>query len=199
MNSVTQTIEQNITVLCGQLASAYEEASDIVKAYFSTNASSLVSGAGANDPVTVSSALTKTKYVNGIIMCQQLQNLVGAQVVTTGDYNSSAQNLLHGSNAANAILSGDVESIGSRLQSLAGTLLQMAKASKSLLSIYSSAQLSAALTALSGDPIVYGCNTGKTKFINGINAVQQFANLMGNQDVAQGDYLSIIEAWLQGI
>lgn len=198
MNNVTNTIEQGIIGVCGQLASINEEAIDIVKAYFSTNASTLIGAAGSNDAVTVSSALTKAKFVAGITLCQAIQNLVGGQVVSTDDYMSSAQNLLHGSNVAAAVLSNDVESIGNRLVSLAGTIIQMTKTAKGILNAYNSSQLSAALAALSGDPSIYGCSTPKTKFLNGVNLVQQISNLMSAQSVAQGDYLSTIEQWLQG-
>jgi hypothetical protein len=199
MNNVTSYLEDSIENVASQLLEINDTVSDIYKVYFSTSASTLV-GALASDstPATVSSKLTKGKFINGITMCENIINFINNQAVATSDYLATSENLINGSDQASQSLSQDVESIGTRLQNLGGTLITLNQTVSSLLNLYNAAQLSAVLTAISGDPVVIGCSTTKTKFLSGVTLLQQFNNLMNNSAVTTGDYLSTISQWNQG-
>jgi hypothetical protein len=131
-------------------------------------------------------------------MCENIINFINNQAVATSDYLATSENLINGSDQASQSLSQDVESIGTRLQNLGGTLITLNQTVSSLLNLYNAAQLSAVLTAISGDPVVIGCSTTKTKFLSGVTLLQQFNNLMNNSAVTTGDYLSTISQWNQG-
>lgn len=198
-NTVTANIESSLYAVAVQLQGIKNEAADITKAYFSTGASTLV-GALASDTTaaTVASKLTKGEFINGIVMSQQLENFFGNSAVSQSDYMSSAQNLVNGSDAAGSALSQDVESIGSRLASLSGTLIEVKKKCQDIIDSYNGSELSAAAGAMSASAVVFGSSMTKQRLGDGINLCQEFNDLMGNAAVAQGDWKAIVAKFVNG-
>lgn len=199
-NDITLTIEQSMKSSTLSLVNMKDEVDDIVKQYFATGSSDLIVGvSGDSTPVTVGSKLTKGKFVNGITMAQNLQNMLTNVAVTSGDYMSTSMNLINGTTAANAVLSEDVEVIGTRLVTLANSLIQLKKSCGTILNQYNSSELSGALTQLQASTIVFGCSTPKLKFIDGMNLCSQMINFMQNASVTQGDWMSTVTKWASGI
>ena len=199
-NDVSLNVERGMQSEAVQFVSIHDEVDDIVKSYFATSASSLV-GAAATDgtAVTVGSKLTKLKFINGITMAQQLQNLFTNQAVTTGDYMATSVNLINGSDAAGQALSQDVEVIGTRLVALGNTMILAKKNCQALLNAYNSSELAAALTQTSLPTIVFGCSSSKQKFVDGMNLCNQITNFMNNSAVTQGDWMAVVTKWTSGI
>lgn len=201
MNTVTTALEASLASDSQQFLSLYREATDIVKAYFSTTATTLIGNVDLpnGDAVTVSSKLTKLKFVQGITFCQQIQNLFGNEVVAgPADYMSNLQQMLNGTTPALAPLSNDVEALGDRLKSMAGTVVEIYKRSKNNISLYNSSELAAALTQLSLSTIIFGCSTSKQRMVDGMNLLSNFVAMLEGSAVTQGDYLSIVSKWTEG-
>lgn len=198
VNNVSQNVESNMKNIAGELSIVKQSADEIAKAYFSTSASSLVGAAGSSDAVTVSSKLTKTNYINGVTLAQELQKLFTNQDVTEGDYLSSAHNMVNGSTAAAQALSQDVEVIGNNIVLLAKKMIELRKSCQTTLAWYNSSDLASALVPVSLNTIVFGCSTTKQKFVDGMNMCQQVMNLMDNAAVTQGDWMAIVVKWTQG-
>lgn len=199
MNNVTQQLETAITSYAGSLYFMYAEANDVVKAYFATTASSLISGLSTGStPATVQTGLNKTQYLAGITMLQNFQNLIGNAAVTTADYLGSAETLINGSNFATTQLSNDVESLGLRMKTFSQNLIQLEKDGTNINKIYSASGLSGILGSIAASTIVYGCSTTQSKLIGGVVLVQQALNYLGNASVTTGDYYSTVANWVQG-
>lgn len=197
-NNVSLNLQRSMVSLATDLQNIKSDVDEIVKAYFSTTASSLVGAAGANDSVTVAAKLTKTKFINGITMAQQLQNLFTNSAVSQNDYAVTAHNLINGSDGAQAVLSQDVEVIGNKLVLLGTKSISMLKSCKTILSAYNSSELAAALVPVGLSTVVYGADATKQLFVDGMNLCQQITNFYGNVAVTQGDWLSIVSKWTSG-
>ena len=197
-NSVSLNVERSMVSISIDLVKMKQDSDDIVKQYFSTTASSLVGAAASGDAVTVGSKLTKAKFVAGITVAQQIQNLFTNQAVGTNDYLASAVNLIDGTTAAAQPLSQDVEVIGTNLVSLGAKSIDINKRCQSVLSTYNSSELAAALVPVSLTTIVFGADTTKQLFVDGMNLCQQINNFYGNSAVTQGDWNSVLAKWTQG-
>ena len=199
MNNITQTIEGQIINFMNSLYSMNNEVNDLVHYYFNTTATTLVSGLATNTtPATVATAIDKAQFINGITICQQLQNFFGNVAVAQTDYETYANGLINGSTPANTPLSNDVENIGIRLKALAQNVIQLKKDATNTVKAYNSSYLSAIIGGIPASNVVYGCNTPQAKFVSGVVLLMQYENFVTNQSVVPGDYLSTIVNWVLG-
>lgn len=199
MNTITQTIENNIISFCQSLASMNAEVTDISQYYFGSTASTLIGNVtDGTTGVTVSSSLDKTQFLSGITLCQALQNFFNNSAVTASNYLQTCDGLIHGHSAASAILSPDVEDIGSRIKAIAQNLIQLRKTGDDIVKSYNASQLSGIIGSLSPQTVVYGCNTTQGKFISGIVLVEQLIAFLTGQTVSQSDYATTISNWVYG-
>lgn len=196
---MNQTLElENELEIFMTTAKALElEASDIYKQYFATDASSTVSALLLNStPATVSSKLTKAAVVSGITFVEQLNNFFANSAVSQADYHDTLQDLLYGNASLGSILTVSVESVGTRLQSLAGTCLTLFKKAKTLLDYYSDTEISAAVGAISTTTVVFGATKTKSVYTSGITLVEQFKKMINNEAVTTGDYGATLSKWI---
>lgn len=197
VNRVSENLERSLVSSAIELNAMKQDSDEIVKAYFATSASTLVGAAASEDPVTVGSKLSKTKFIAGITVAQQLQNLFTNQVVSANDYLSSVHNLINGSAAAPSALSQDVEVIGNKLVLLGTKSLSIQKSCQNILAAYNSSELAAALVPVSLNTIVFGAGMTKQLFVDGMNLCQQLMNFYGNSSVTQGDWISVVSKLVQ--
>jgi hypothetical protein len=196
MNTVSLDLETAIRSWAVSAKALKSAADDVLSQYFATDASGLVEGlSSASTPATVSTALTKAELQNMIGAIQQLQKFFSNQDVTTGDYLNSLENVLHGSNPASSVLSNDVENIGEDEKALANQMIGLYYSAKDIVAAYNSSELGTAVTAISSTVIVFGSSTTKTKYLQGIVLVDQFAKYVGNAAVTTGDYYASVLAW----
>lgn len=196
MNNTSLVVETTITSIAGSLKNVRDESGELYKSYFATGSNTLVDGLSTGGTAaTVSSKLTKTEFVNGISMLEQLNNFFGNAAVTQADYVASAINLTNGTTAAGAALSSDVENIGDRLRQMGRDLIEIKKMCDSTLKVYSASELSPAVAALSSTTVVFGCSSTKSKMGSGITLLEQFVKLMTNLAVTTGDYSSTVSQW----
>lgn len=199
MNSITQTLENNIIAFCQSLASMNAEVVDISQYYFGSTASTLVGNVtDGSTGVTVSSSLDKNQFMGGITLCQSLQNFFNNGSVISSNYLQTCDGLIHGNSTASAILSPDVEDIGSRLKAIAQNLIQLRKTGDDIVKSYNASQLSSIIGSISPQTVVFGCSTTQGKFISGIVLVEQLIAFLTGQAVTQSDYATTISNWVYG-
>lgn len=201
MNNVTINLENSIVSYTTSLYFINQEAADIVKMYFATTASSLVSALATNStPATTTGGggLSKLQFVNGITICQQLQNFFGNAAVTTGDYFGNCETMVNANTPATTALSTDVENLGGRIAALAANLIQLNKDGNNINKAYSASGLSGILGSIASTTIVFGCNVTQSRLIGGVVLVQQFLNFLQNLTVTTGDYYTTVSIWVNG-
>lgn len=200
MNKSTLLLETKIKAFCDSLLVMNNEVQDLDKFYFSSGASTLVSALSENGtPATVSTALTKSEVVGGITLTEALIAFFNDSAVSTSDYISLANNLIHGNDPAVSVVSADVEQVGIRLKALGENCVELNKQSIDIIKLYNQSELSAVIGSLSASSIIFGCSTSQAKMLAGIVLVQEFQDMMGNASVSTGDYLSTVSAWAQDI
>ena len=197
MKNMTLELEAELKAFTQTMKSIWIESEDLYKLYWSGGPSSEISGLGNDDPVTVGSKLSKAELVAGLTVAEQLKNFFGNASVSQSDYWANLENILHGNSSAVAPISAAVESMGSRLLNLSGTLLTSFNKAKALLDIYNDSQISLAVGAISDSTIVFGANSTKALFVSGITLVEQFKKMINNEAVATADYASTLAKWEQ--
>lgn len=195
--NLTLQLEQEIKAFMTQAKTVWLEAEDIYKVYFSAGPSTEIAGLANGDPVTVSTKLTKLELVNGITLCEELKDFFTNAAVTQADYVATIQNILFGNNQASSVISVAVEALGTRLYSLCGTALALFKKAKALLDLYTDAEISAAVGAISSSTVVFGATATKSVYTSGVIVVEQFKKMLNNEAVTTGDYSAILALWEQ--
>lgn len=196
MDTTAQRIQEEIKNILLGLGSVKSQAEEAYAKYWGTNANVEI-GAVANgtDAVTVSSKLTKSEFLAGITMSEQIKNLFGNAAVTQSAYAATVRQLIHGDTAASAALSGEVESIGDALLSLSSSLNAISARATAVLDDYFKTELSAAVGAISDSRIVFGASVTKALLVSGIILIQQIAKFLGNEAVTTGDYAATLAQW----
>lgn len=197
MNDVSLRLEGQLQTFMSSMQFIHREAEGIVRAYFATNASSLVSGlAQDSTPATVSTKLTKVQFINMIGALQQVEKFFENQAVTTGDYLNNLQNVVDGSAVLATPLSNEVEALGVKIRSIAVLMLGLYPQAVDLVEVYNTSQLGSAVAAVSDHIVVYGANKTKSVYLSGIVLTDNFAKMLGNQAVAQANYEDTVSLWV---
>lgn len=172
------------------------EAGDIVKAYWSTEAQSTVSGlSNDTDPATYETALTKAEYLAGITMAEELEDMFLNEAVTTGDYAATSNKLIYGSAETPVKLNEATEEIGKRLKAFAENLFKTLGYARKILQVYSANEVGDMIADLDAHRKIPGSNMVQYELNAGITFAEQFKKFMSNEAVTQGDYASIVSLW----
>lgn len=196
MNDDTSEIEGMFKSFASNLSWVMTEAYDIHKAYFATDASTLVGAlATGSSGASLDTKLTKNQYINMIGFVDQLKNFFGNAAVTPGDYLTNIDQVIYGNAASPAMLSAATESIATRLKVLAQSCLDLFNTSKSIMDFYSNSEIGVLVSGLSGARVVYGATMNATQLTQGITVVEQYKKLINNETVAQGLYSANVAIW----
>ena len=142
-NLVTLTIEVKFKEFAEGLALISTEAKDIEKAYFASDASTLVGAlATGTTAASLDTKLTKTQYQNGITFIQQLGDFFGNVAVSQADYLTTIEQVIYGNASSPAIVSDAAENLANRLKTLFDSCLDHFKKSEEILAIYDNSELS---------------------------------------------------------
>jgi len=172
------------------------EAAEIEKAYFSTDATSTVSGlSNDTDAATLNSKLTKAEFINGITFAQELFDMFNNEAVTQGDYQATCNKLKYGSAAIPEKLTEATEAIGDRLKTLAENAFTIYQYSKKVLQVYSAEEVGDMIADLDDYRRIPGSTVNKQQLNSAVTYCAQFVNFMTNQAVTQGDYATIVASW----
>ena len=197
MNNIALTLEDLFKDFANGLSWIQNEAKDIEKAYFSSDASGLVSALGSGtDGASLATKLTKTQYQNGIGFIQQLINFFDNSAVTTGDYLTNIEQVKYGNAATPAFLSDATEDIANRLKVLCDSCLTHFLKSKDIKDKYDNSELSVLVAGLTAGRIIYGANMNNGQLTSGITLVEQFKKMINNEAVTTGLYSANVAIWL---
>lgn len=195
-NLVTLTLEDKFKSFATSMNWIMNEALNIDKSYFSTDASTLVGALpSGTSGASLDTKLTKSQYQNGIGFVEQLNNFFSNSAVTTGDYLTNIEQLIYGNAASPTLLSAATESLANRMVTLASSALTQFNIAKDILNAYNNSGLGVLVSGGSGSTIVYGANHNITQLTQGITLVEQFKKLVNNESVATGLYSANVAIW----
>lgn len=196
MAEVTKVIEDGFRQFASDMSWVMNEAKDIEKAYFATDASTLVSALALDtDGASNATKLTKAQYVNAIGFIQQLKNFFDNSAVTQGDYLTNIQQVKYGNAAVPATLSAATEDVANRLKVLCDACLTHFLTAKDLKDLYDNSELSVLVAGLSAGRKIYGANMNNSELTTGITLVEQYKKMINNEAVTQGLYSATIAIW----
>ncbi len=196
MNSITLVLEGEFKSFATNLQWIMQEAIDVDKAYFATDASTLVGALGSSTSgASLDTKLTKGQYQNYIGFMEQLKNFFGNSAVSTGDYLTNIDQAIYGNAAAPAKLSDATESLANRMKVHAQSCLTNFLKAKTLLDLYNNSELGVIVAGCTGAREVFGANMNVTQLIQGITLVEQFKKLINNESVAQNLYSANVAIW----
>lgn len=196
MNNVTVQLENDLKAFADNLSWVMQEALDIHKAYFSSDASTLVGAlASGTSGASLDTKLTKSQYQNAIGFVEQINNFFSNASVTTGDYLTNIEQVIYGNAASPARLSDAAESLANRIKVLCQSCLTHFNTSKGILDGYNNSELSVIVAGTSGARIVYGATMSVTQLTQGITLVEQFKKMINNQAVSTGLYSANVAIW----
>ena len=197
MNNVTAQMEAAIKDFTTGFNWIQGEVKDIYKAYFSTDASTLVSAlASGTDGASLTTKLTKTQYTNAITLIEQLKNFFDNASVTQADYWTTLQQVKYGNAAEPAQLSAATEDIANRIKVLFDSLLAHFAMAKDILSQYSNSEMSVLVANLDADRTIYGASMNNEQLGQGVTLVEQFKKMINNEAVTAGLYSDNLAVWL---
>jgi hypothetical protein len=198
MNNITSVLQGEFKSFAINLAWVMQEAADIDKAYFATDASTLVGAlSSGTSAASLDTKLTKAQYVNYIGFVEQLANFFGNSAVTTGDYLTNIDQVIYGNAATPAKLSDATESIANRMKVHAQACLTHFLKAKYLMDLYSNSELSVIVAGCTGARMVYGADMNVTQLTQGITLVEQFKKMINNESVVTGLYSANVAVWEQ--
>lgn len=174
-----------------------QEAKDIYKAYFASDASTLVNALGSSSAgASLATKYTKAQYQNAIGFIEQLTKFFDNQAVTTGDYLTNIEQVIYANAATPAFLSDAAESIANRIKVLCDSSLNHFNLAKKIKSIYDNSELSVLVAGLSAGRVIYGSTMNNTQLTQGITLVEQYKKMINNEAVTTGLYSANISVWL---
>lgn len=195
MKHETEVFQDDMVSIANRLRLLYLEAKSMETLYWgevSTDIAALAGGAA----VTVATSLTKNEIVNGLTMCENIRKFFDNDTLAQANYMNTVQAIKYGNNTAGAIVTQATESFGDRLLVMANDITQLDQDCDIINQYYFDTEISAAVTALSTEKIVFGCDLTKDIMTAGVALVQEFRNLLNNGSVTGADYLSTLSKYL---
>jgi hypothetical protein len=198
MIDVNKKLQIDIKSVVDSMILLKEESSDIYKAYWSTDANTQVGGlASGDDAATESSKLTKTNYLNGITLCEDLEDFFGNEAVTTTDYLQNCEKIRYSDAGTPTKLSEATEGLGERIQQVAIDCIVLLQQCRNILQVYSANEVSDMITNLDPERPLGGCQLTASDMNSGITLVEQFKKMLSNEAVSTGDYASTLAKWVK--
>jgi len=172
-----------------------EEVKNVTKTYWSTDATTLITGASDPDPVTFATHLIKTEYIGGITLVEELEDFFINSAVTQADYAQTCEKLLYGCAVEPTKLSNATEEVGDRLIVVAGNCAELCKKCCNMLELYINNQVDLMIANLDTQRIIPGSQMTKDELSSGITLVEQFKKMMNNEVVSTADYSATLAKW----
>jgi len=192
---ITKKLQVEIASVVESMLTMKEEVKSIGKAYWSTNANTLVGALGSTDAATLSTKLTKTEYLAGITLCEDLEDFFTNDAVTTTGYQASCMLLKYGSHATGTKLSEATEDIGTRMKQVGVDCLELFKKCRNILEMYANNEVGDMIANLDTQRMIPGSEMTKDVLSSGVTLVEQFKKLINNEAVTTGDYSATLAKW----
>lgn len=197
MNNVSSNIQSKLKSLATAFVASRNEAKDVERYYFASNASTLVPALATDVSPATMCGLSKAQFLSGVSTMGIVKSFFGNAAVSTSDWMYATLGLIGGAYPKDSVLSADVEAQGVRMKLLAVELIKQYKLTAEIVEIYSSSELSAAAGAMSAHTVMFGASMTKQHLVDGIVMCQQFLKIFDNAAVTTGDYASTAEKWAQ--
>jgi len=192
---VTRYLQIEIKALVDVLLAMKEEAGDIYSAYWATDANTAVGALGSSDAATMTTKLTKTVYLSGITLCEQVNKFFTNQALAQANYITSCQNIIYGNTARTSKLTEATEALGSRMVVVAQDCISTFKKADEIIKAYNENEIGTMVTDISASRAIPGSDMIKSELVSGITLLQQFSNLLSNAVATQGDYAATLASW----
>ena len=171
------------------------ESLDLYNLYWKGDVSSTISALAGTDPVTLSTELTKNELINGVTFCEELDDFYTNSGVTTGDYNSTCQNIIYGDVTTPTKRSNATEDMGERLKNLCTNAISKDSQAMLIVDLYNDNEFSDIVSVLDNQRIITGSDMTKDDLNLAITLITQYRNMIGNSAVTTGDYASTVSKW----
>lgn len=192
---VTRYIQIEIKSIIDSMSVMKTEVQNIGKVYWSTDANTAVAALGASDAATMVSKLTKTEFLSGITLCEQLDKFFTNQALTQSDYMSSCENIIYGNDGRTSKLSESVEGLGNRMLQVSLNCVELFKKATNVLKIYNENEVGTMISGIATTRLIPGSEMTKAELSSGITLLEQFKKVLNNEVATQGDYGSTLAIW----
>jgi len=193
---ITARLQNELMSMVALWTTMKEEASDIYKGYWATDANTTV---GALSPgtaaATLATKLTKDEYIAGITMVEDIEDFFGNQPVSTTDYLATCEKLRYGSAATPTKTSEATEGLGDRMYQVALNCITLFGNCNTVLEMYFANEVNDQIANLDNERNVTGSNMTKKDLADGIVLVEQFKKMLNNEAVAAADYAATLGLW----
>ena len=198
MKNLTLEMQQEIASIMSLFRSMRNEGKDLTNMYFKANVSGDIAGLAGGDPAAKNAKLTKTDIVNGFTMMDNLNNFWENTAVSMADYNATIQLILNGSAVLGTELSVAVENFADRLKIFSQNALNQFNSVRDISRQYTDTELSAAVTAISIETVVFGSEMTANELTDAINMFNKYIDFIQNTAVAtSADYGITIQEWIR--
>jgi len=195
MANVTAQLQNKIKQFMDLCDSIHMASIQLYKAYWSTDANTLLSGMADGDAVSVSTKLTKAMFVNGIAICENFNKFFTDLQATQTDYCANVVQIHYGKTAAAAIVSEATESIATDLKNLADTIMTAHKMAIQIQEMFWDCEFGAALTGMSDSTVMFGGTATKKQLNDAVTLMDKFCELCENVSAAKADFDATIVQW----
>lgn len=165
--------------------------------YWKTSANSDIGAlASGSTPASFASRLTKNQCQSqGLVIADQLgNNFFENSAVTTGDYMTSIQSLLHG-NATATLVSVPAEDFANEAKGLAADCLSLFSKCRDAENFYSAQGIASLISGLSGTDLVTPDGVTKDELTAALVLMQQYQNFVNNAAVTTAAYKTTLGLW----
>lgn len=195
-NKITELLQAKFKTFAKNMTQVIDKTTFINKAYFSTDAStSVLALVAGTDGASLNTKLTKTEYISGITLVEELVDFFNNGAVTTGDYLSTLMGLTYGSAAVAANLSDATEDIADRMVALASDLFEYYDEATLIKDLYDNSDLSVLVANANAGTVVYGASMTVSDLNSAITLVEQFLKIFNNEAVNQALYSDTVATW----
>lgn len=196
MYEVPKLLQVSIKEVVESMITIKEEVRDIVKAYWSTDANTLVSALeNASDAATLSTKLTKSNYINAVTIVSELNDFFSNADVTQADHIQNCHLIKYSSAVTPTKLSESTEMIGERMLQVVLDCLEIFKKCNNILKIYTSEQMDVVVSGWDAQRMIPSSSMSTSCLSSGIVLIEQFKKMFNNEVVTTADYASTLALW----
>lgn len=170
------------------------EAKDLFNLYWKGDPNTTISALLGTDPVSEATKLTKDEMISGVTFVTEMIDFFENSAVSTGDYNSTCQNIIYG-DVVPTFRSSATESFCDRIKVLCQNAI--AKDLQGLLTVdlYFDNEIGDIIGVIDSQRFVPGTSVTAADMSSAITLIQNYRNFIGNQAVTTSDYASTVARW----
>ena len=194
--NLAEVLQQDIVALFKKYRDFYFECKDLEKVYFSTDASTYVSGLGTDSTAaTHNTLLTKVDYTNGITSIQQFTKLIDDQVVAQVDNLSNMNNVMYGSAISPGVQSAAVEDVADRMKLLFSDMVLEYKSLLFIVDCYFDNEYGDIVAVLDAHRTMPGMDVNQFDLAAALTFIQEVKDYYENVLPTKANYSITLATW----